>query len=164
MRVLITGPECTGKSTLAKKLSQELGLPHLQEYAREYLSELKKPYEELDLLKIAQAHYKILHTFPADQSMILDTYLLNIKLWSLFKYQQVHPWIQEQVALERHFDFIFLMYPDLPWKQDGLRENENNSLELFNLFEMELQALQLDYHIIKGLAADRMHNILKHFD
>ena len=43
-KVVVIGPECTGKSTLTKALSQHFNCPYRQEYAREYIAQLSTPY------------------------------------------------------------------------------------------------------------------------
>jgi nicotinamide riboside kinase len=56
--ITIVGPESSGKTTLARQLSQILKVPWVPEYAREYLSGLGRPYEEQDLSVIAEGQLK----------------------------------------------------------------------------------------------------------
>ena len=53
-KIIIIGPECSGKTTLANDLSNALNLPVIAEYARDYISEIKYKYQQSDLIKIAR--------------------------------------------------------------------------------------------------------------
>jgi len=160
MRILITGPECSGKSTLGKKLSEHLSIPWFPEYARTYLDQNGKEYQHDDILKIAKEHYELVNVFPLDQSMIYDTYLLNLKLWSEIKYGKAIPWIDEQLTQLEPFDYIFLMSPDLAWEQDGFRESERDIKMIFEKFQMSLDNLNWSYKIISGQKELRMQSVL----
>ena len=155
MRILITGPECTGKSTLAKQLSKLYSIPLFPEYARTYLEQQGPAYGPDDLLSIAQQHHALVEVFPEDQSLILDTYLLNLKIWSLDKYRQCDPWIIKQLDRTR-VDLVLLCYPDLPWVQDGLRENETQGLIIYEYFKKELEQLGWNFEIIQGQGPARL--------
>ena len=163
MQILITGTECTGKSTLAAALSLSLAYPWLPEYARTYLREQGPEYTESDLLKIAQGHHRLVTTYAAThqphQPLILDTYLLNLKIWSEVKYGACDPWITKQLS-EAHYDKIFLCVPDLPWVQDGLRENPEKAEALHQRFVLELEALEQDYILISGQGDQRLQSAL----
>lgn len=159
MRILITGPECTGKSTLAQDLSAVLTIPVLHEHARTHLEEYGPDYQEADLLTIAREHHQLLYTFPPEQPLILDTYLLNIKIWAEAKYGQADPWLIEHLG-NIHFDHVLLTYPDLPWKQDGLRENADSGLHYFNVFLAEMKKLDWTFAIIKGSGPSRLQSAL----
>ena len=51
-KIVIIGPESTGKSTLSAALAEALDTVWVPEYARAYLEGLGRPYEEADLLRI----------------------------------------------------------------------------------------------------------------
>ena len=53
-RILILGPESTGKSTLAAALAAYFQEPWVPEVAREYLEKLDRPYAYEDLLQIGK--------------------------------------------------------------------------------------------------------------
>ena len=80
-KIIVTGPECSGKTTLIKKLSQHFKISFAKEYAREYLEKNGLVYEQNDLLKIAQKQIEKEKKFN-----LLDTDLLTIKIWSEYKY------------------------------------------------------------------------------
>ncbi|MFK8006949.1 MAG: AAA family ATPase [Saprospiraceae bacterium] len=53
-KIILTGPESTGKSTLARQLAQVYNTVWVPEFARTYLEGLNRPYRGDDLLKIAK--------------------------------------------------------------------------------------------------------------
>ena len=162
MRILITGPECTGKSTLSHQLGTKLGIPVLSEYARNYLSEHGPDYDEADLRRIATGHIAQVITFPLEQPIILDTYLYNLKIWSEVKYGSCNQIITDALAAQYRYDHIFLMYPDLIWKQDGLRESPRDRLHIFNLFEEALQADGQSFKVVKGVGESRFKSVMSY--
>ena len=58
-KVVITGPESSGKSTLSKHLSESLFTPHVREYAREYIASLDRSYKKDDLIPIAKGQIEL---------------------------------------------------------------------------------------------------------
>ena len=97
MKIIITGPESSGKTSLAKALSVELKGYYIEEYARRYLNELGKPYEFEDILAIAQGQIQLEEQAAkaAEGPIICDTGLLVCKIWQQFKYAKLSPWIKE---------------------------------------------------------------------
>jgi len=156
VRILITGPECSGKSTLAKELSERLVVPWFPEYARTYLEENGSNYTPDDIVTIAREHHRLLNTFPQDQPLILDTYLLNLKLWLQLKYGQSDPWIEDQLSSLKGFTHILLLKPDLPWEQDGMRENPDDRADLFQHYVRELDLQGCGYEIISDSGEERL--------
>lgn len=122
-KVVVIGPESTGKSTLSEKLAAHFNTVWTPEYAREYLEELGRPYEQDDLWEIAQGQLRLEDekTLQANGLLICDTDLYVIKVWSEHKYGQVDPRILEQIAA-RPYDLYLLTYIDIPWEDDPQRE------------------------------------------
>lgn len=123
-KIVVIGPESTGKSTLSEALARRLKTLWVPEYAREYLDLLNRPYEENDLLRIAEGQISSEEekSASAEDFLICDTDLHVIKVWSEHKYNHCHPWILEQVAVRR-YDFYILTDIDLPWEPDPWREH-----------------------------------------
>ncbi|MCG8309230.1 MAG: ATP-binding protein [Cytophagales bacterium] len=157
IRIAITGPESTGKSSLAKKLAGHFGTVWVPEYARAYLDKLKRAYTERDLLKIAKGQInserEIFET--AKRMIFYDTELLVIKIWANHKYGRIHPWILSNYN-KISYDLYLLTYPDLPWEYDPLRENPEKGNYFFSIFEKELIARKAKYKIIRGNHDERM--------
>lgn len=154
-KVVLTGPESTGKTTLANHLSQIFEVGNVEEYARKYLEQLDRSYNQLDLKMIAQG--QILAENEQKRSsdrLICDTDLLTIKVWSEFKYGNCDPWIIEQ--LEKNLPNLYLICsPDLEWEFDLQRENPNDGQELFEIYVAEIKKLNISYRIIKGTGEKR---------
>ena len=122
-RILILGPESTGKSTLAEDLSQYFGEPWVPEFAREYLEKIDRSYQYEDLLEIAkgQVASEDLIAKKAEKLLFVDTDLRVIHIWSEHRFGKTDPWILDQIKL-RNYDLILLTDTDLPWEPDPLRE------------------------------------------
>lgn len=122
-KIVVLGPESTGKSTLSQKLAAHYNTVWTPEYAREYIENLSRPYEQHDLLAIARGQLQ-LEDEKAQQAsdlLICDTDLYVIKVWSEHKYGQCDPQILEQIA-SRRYDLYLLTYIDIPWENDPQRE------------------------------------------
>lgn len=144
-KIILTGPECSGKTTLCKKLAEYFKLPYNQEYAREYLGKLNRKYVKSDLLNIAKKQLEY-----EKEKKLLDTDLLTIKVWSEFKYGVCHEWIINAIKKQQSQSrFYLLCRGDIEWENDPLRENRYNREEIFNLYEKELMRFQHQYYIIE---------------
>jgi nicotinamide riboside kinase len=144
MRIAFTGPESSGKSTLANWFSAFFSIPLATEFARTYLVNAPT-YESSDLLKIAQGQIAL---WP-EGTFVADTELHVIQIWSQEKFQQVDPQILD--ALQRQkFDHYFLCAPDIPWEADPLRENPTDRDRLFKLYKHELMTYNRSYTILSG--------------
>ena len=123
-RILILGPESTGKSTLAEMLAQHFAEPWVPEVAREYLEKLDRPYTYEDLLQIGKQQMNLEDelALTATRFLFCDTDLRVIQVWSQHRFGKVDPWVLEEIA-RRTYDLILLCAPDLPWQEDPLREH-----------------------------------------
>jgi nicotinamide riboside kinase len=164
-RIAITGPESTGKTTLAIALTAALGGIMIPEIARQYLHERKGSYQEEDLLEMARlqcaAEDEALDTIP--RHLICDTDLLVFKIWSMEKYGNCNQWILDELH-NRSYDHYLLCYPDLNWEPDDLRENPGDRHRLFNIYEGELRQLDRPFSVIRGRESQRLANALKALD
>jgi nicotinamide riboside kinase len=124
IRIAITGPESTGKSTLAAQLAAALHSPWRPEAARAYLESLDRPYEEADLYQIHQvqqaAENVSLATCP--EFLVLDTEEIVLRIWSEEKYRRCDLRILHSLAKSPP-DLYLLTGIDLPWEPDPLREH-----------------------------------------
>ncbi|MEN2280865.1 ATP-binding protein [Algoriphagus sp. SE2] len=122
-RILILGPESTGKSTLCKQLSATFEEPWVPEYAREFLENLDRAYGYDDLLKIGKGQIEMEDKLAkvAKKYLFCDTDLRVIHIWSSHRFGKTDPWILEQIE-KREYSLILLKDTDLPWEQDPQRE------------------------------------------
>jgi nicotinamide riboside kinase len=157
IHIVVTGPESTGKSELSKWLSENFEGEWVNEYARTYLQQ-KKVYQLEDLKKIAFGQFSSLLSAKNSQKAIIfsDTCLMNIIIWSDYKFGYIDPFIEEWYGLQE-VDFYLLCRPDIPWKADPLRENEHNREELFALHQLAIEKSGVPYRTIYGEGMTRFN-------
>lgn len=150
-KAVILGPECTGKSELSEFLASEFKTLWVEEYAREYLDALNRPYGPEDLKEIARGHLALEDKkYPeANRVLICDTNLYVIKVWSEFKYGACDPEILTAIK-ERHYDLYLLTYVDIPWIADPLREHPDQREILYSIYLREMQNQPVPFVEIKG--------------
>ncbi len=158
-KIVIIGPESTGKSTLTKGLAEIFGEPWVPEYVREYLLELNRPYEYQDLLAIAKgqlaeedAKFKTVSRF-----LFCDTDLRVIEVWSRHKYGKTDPWITARIQ-ERIYDYYLLTNIDIPWQHDPMREHPDPQMRkyFFEIYRKTLIKSGIPFTIISGNEEERM--------
>lgn len=154
IKIAITGPESSGKTTLAELLAHEYGATLVEEYAREYLSVHPGSYAEEDLDRMARQQLA-LEDAAKGRIVILDTDVLVLKIWYEDKYHHLPEFIGRRL---RHntCDLHLLMKPDIPYVEDPLRENPNRRDYFFRLFRENLEALHWPYLIIEGDLTSRV--------
>lgn len=160
-KILLTGPESSGKTSLGILLAEELNGLFVPEYARTFLEDTAGFYVESDLADIAEG--QLLQEDQATSQgadwVIVDTGMLVMKIWSQHKYQQVDPFIKEQLRA-RYYDAVILCKPDFPWEDDPLRENPEDGEFFFKWFERELKVLEWNYMVAEGPLEKRLQNCL----
>ena len=164
LKVLFTGPESTGKSYLAQRLAKHFNTQWVPEYAREYLDRLSRAYQQEDLIDIAKGQFAWEEKWAAQAKNLLfcDTGPIVLKVWSLMKYGNCHPWIDQQVS-QRHYDLYCLCSIDLPWSYDPLREHQNveDRKTLYQMYKKELQNLGRPWIEVRGNTEERIHICVK---
>lgn len=122
-RILILGPESTGKSTLAADLANHFDEPWVPEFAREYLENINRPYQFEDLLEIGKGQVGLEDQLAekAKNFLFCDTDLRVIHIWSEHRFGKTDFWVLEEID-RRKYDLILLTDTDLPWTPDPLRE------------------------------------------
>ena len=153
LKIIITGPESSGKTTLCKDLAIYFKVPFTEEYAREYLTNLNKKYKQKDLLIIAKQQLKNEQINIQHKIILLDTDLITIKIWSNYKFKRCDKWISKNIQKQTKEDRLYVLCkPDIDWEKDPLRENPNTRKKIFKLYEEELIKLKHNYFIIQGRA------------
>ena len=158
-KIIVTGPESSGKTTLCKALSEHFKIPYSEEFARGFLNQLGRNYKKDDLLKIAKRQLN-----SEQNTQLLDTDLITIKIWSKYKYGSCDKWILEQIEKQKSENrFYLLCKPDIPWQADTQRENPTNRNELFKIYKKELESLGHKYFIVEGedIAKQAIYQILQ---
>lgn len=150
-KIILTGPESTGKSSLAKHLAQVYNTVWVPEFARTYLEGLNRTYREEDLLKIAESQRDLESFFykKSKQYMFCDTSMLVMKIWSEYRFGGCDPWILEQLENEKNTAYI-LCGTDVPWEFDEQRENPNERDDLYQKYLFDLKKYQKEFVEIAG--------------
>ncbi|MFD2563266.1 AAA family ATPase [Aquimarina rubra] len=161
IRIVLFGPESTGKTTLSKQLAQYYNASWVPEYMREYLQKKWDTTKEVcayeDLLPIAEGQMKLEKEITNKESSIVfcDTNLLEIKVYSEAYYNGSVPERIHKFSLENTYDLYLLTYIDTPWVPDDLRDKPNEREEMFLRFKEALDNNNCNYSILKGDAASR---------
>ena len=161
-KIVIIGPESTGKTSLTRQLAAHFQCPMVEEYARSYIDQLDRPYNKDDLFEIARGQIRLEDSFEQHNAPYLfcDTDLRVIKIWSNFKYQDVHPWIMYQIG-NRQYHAYLLTDIDLPWQPDPQREHPDQRRQLFEIYQTEIESSGVPFSIISGSGPQRFENAVK---
>lgn len=162
LKIAVTGPESSGKTTLARQMAAYFGAPCVPEYARIYLALLGRPYGKSDLPTIAQGQARWEDTLAAlhPPLLICDTDMLVLKVWSEYKYGVCDPLILDLWAQQR-YDFHLLCRPDMAWTYDPLREHPHRREELYRIYKEELQGAGVPFVELGGHEALRLRHAVK---
>jgi nicotinamide riboside kinase len=158
VRVILTGPECTGKSMLTMELAKKYDTLYISEYAREYIGGLSRPYNYNDVLHIAQKQVELMETFSrkAAKLLFVDTYLIITKVWFKRVFEVIPDWIEQEISKTRN-DLYLVCKPDIPWEPDPVRENGGEMrMILFNEYIHELDDAGLNYAYVEGIGNERI--------
>jgi len=150
--LVVTGPESTGKTTLAEKIALESNRLLVPEYAREYLYPLKRKYDFFDLRKIAEVqNQNETQALKESKTIVCDTDLITIDIWALEKFDT-----SLNIDLP-HADqkYYLLCKPDIAWEEDPLRENPLDRDRLFDVYEQYLRGINLPFAVVEGEGEER---------
>lgn len=163
-KIAITGPESTGKSTLAEKLAHHYKTDFVPEYSRTYLENFEGQYTENDVVEIAKGQHNLILEEEKKSSKILiaDTEIVVCKIWVEYVFKHSNKIIDE-ILKQQDFDLYLLCDIDLPWTYDPLRENPNidERKELFEIYRNTLEQMKVPFEIVSGDDEVRVNNAIK---
>lgn len=174
VKIVLFGPESTGKTTLSDQLARHYDTVWVEEYARPYLQKVwnqeRRTCEPRDIMPIAYGQIELENRLAkrADKLLICDTDLLETKVYSEEYYGGFVDPLLEEAAQENSYDLYFLTYIDTPWVADDLRDRPEQRLEMFNAFKNALEKYNRPYILLKGdketrlkIAVEAIDTILK---
>ena len=161
-KVVLYGPESTGKTTLSIELAKHFKTNRVPEYAREYLQTIwdneKRICEPKDILPIAIGQMKLENelAIKSKSLLICDTNLFETMVYSKYYYGGNCDPLLEKYALKNDYDLYLLTDIDIPWEKDDLRDKPNEREESFEIFKNELIKKNLPFEVINGTGIERL--------
>jgi len=155
-RVVICGPESTGKSTMTRNLAAHFKTNFVDEFARDFLQNKWNNKQEVcskeDLLEIAKGQIELenLKIKKSSKLIFCDTNILTTISWSKTHFNGFcDPWIQRK-ARTLKYHYYLILNTDVPWVNDDLRDRPINRKKMFLAHKKELDYASVDYDIING--------------
>lgn len=158
-KIVIIGPESTGKTALSAALAAHYKTGWVPEYAREYLTRYGRNYTYQDLIAIAEGQLALEDKLLAglENNMIfIDTNMYVMKVWFQVAFGKVPDFVEKEIR-NREYDLYLLANVDLPWTADELREYPDFSkrLELFTIYRGILEQQAVPWEKISGQGEER---------
>lgn len=168
-KIVVIGPESTGKSMLCEQLAKHYGTVWVKEYAREYLLKNGNHYLYENLLDIAKGQIaaeesgtSLLQLQTANfKPLFIDTDMYVMKVWCEYVFGKCHHWILDRIA-EREYDLYLLCNTDLPWVKDELREYPDleSRRQLYHYYKDALVNQQVPWVEISGNPEERLQKAI----
>jgi NadR type nicotinamide-nucleotide adenylyltransferase len=161
-RVVLTGSESVGKTTLAQRLGEHFGVPVSGEFVRQYAAERghKLSFNDHGAIARGQMASEDAAIARAKDLVILDTDLVSTVVYCEHYFKSCPEWIREEAA-KRAGELYLLLKPDIPWVPDAVRDRPMHRLEMHATFAAKLGAMKLKYVEIGGDAEQRFAASLK---
>mgnify|MGYP003320587316 FL=1 len=153
-KVVVTGSECTGKTTLVQALATRFNAVYSTEGARKYLDEVQRPLSFADVEPIAHRQVSLEGETleQAGNLVILDTDLVSTMIYSRHYYGGCKTWITE-MAVSRMANLYLVCDIDVPWIEDGLQRDQGEPgqrIQVHQAFISELERIHAPYEILSG--------------
>jgi len=163
-RIVITGPESTGKTELARTLAEHFQTVWVPEYARSYVENIERAYTREDVENIARYQLSQEQAFQAKAQngfLFFDTWFIITKIWFDVVYGECPQWITEHIS-NSQIDLFLVCDIDLPWIPDSVRENGGEKRnELMQMYCREIESFGFHYAKVSGNGENRLKNALK---
>ena len=156
IRVVLTGSESTGKTTLAARLAAHYGVAHVPEFVREYAVNKRGPLEFDDHGPIAGGQIALEDEAAArgEPVVVQDTDLLSTVVYCEHYFGGCPQWIID-AARARRPDLYLVCEIDVPWIEDGIRDRGHMREDMQRLFRAAVRASAAPAIVIDGDAEQR---------
>ena len=154
-RIVLTGSESVGKTTLAALLATHFGVLLVPEFVREYAAAKGAALDFRDHGPIAKGHMAREDEFVArardrgDLLLLQDTDLVSTVVYCHHYFGRCPAFIEE-AAIARLASHYLLLDIDAPWVADGIRDRGDRREELQTLFADTLARLGASFTPIQG--------------
>lgn len=162
---IFTGPESSGKSTLAAKMAEETGIHMVEEQVRLLMEQGHFPeIGTTQVMQLAELQYaaELLAELHHGGPLILDTDLLSYIVWYEWTFGPAPGHWRERLAARNEVHY-FLCRPDIPWVSDPLRQHPHVRDDLFLQHEKCLVDLGLPFTVIEGQGHQRWDTVQEIF-
>lgn len=169
IKVVLYGPESTGKTTLARQLAEHYNTLWIPEYARDYLQSKhdrgEGECEPDDLLPIARGQMKLENEAvkKANKILFCDTDLLVTAVYSEIYYDFIDEDL-EQAAKNSDYDLYILTNIDVPWEPDDLRDKPDEREEMYDFFKSMLVHYHRPFITVRGNQQERLDKVIPILD
>ena len=170
LRVVLYGPESTGKTTLVKQLATHYDTVYVKEFARDYLQKKwdkkKEICDKSDLPVIANGQIELENQsiLKARKVIFCDTNILITRVWSETHFDGYCDPKIIQYCNNFIYDFYLLTGIDVPWKKDDLRDSPNNRQKMFDYYKNQLDKLEENYVFLEGDKYERLKRAILEVD
>lgn len=169
IKIVLFGPESTGKTVLAKQLAAYYNTIFVPEYSRTYALKKLEDNKKLtakDVMPIAKGQILLENTLTkqAKKLLICDTNLLETKVYAEAYYGGFKNETLTVAAINSTYDLYFLTYIDVPWEADAVRDKPNERQIMFDAFKKALDDNNKPYVLLKGTFKERFNIAVKHID
>lgn len=156
-RIVVTGSECTGKTTLSQQIATHLGALWLPEYARVYAESVKRTLTSADVEPIARGQVDMEDAALASRPDVtcLDTDLLSTVVYARHYYGSCPDWIV--AATRARLASLYLLCDiDLPWEADGIRDQPEARAVVHTAFRQALDEFGAPTCLVSGIGPARL--------
>lgn len=170
LRVVLYGPESTGKTTLAKALADHYQTAWVPEFARPYLQEKWDKeqavctLEDLPIIAQGQLAAENAAIQMANKLILCDTNILVTKVWSETHFKGYCAPELNTILAQTHYDLYLLTSIDVPWEKDDLRDRPNDREQMFTYFKQQLVTYNFPFLVLEGNPKERVEKAVTAID
>jgi nicotinamide riboside kinase len=170
-KIVFTGPESTGKTTISEQVAAYFDVPHVFEAARLHLEKQpvgnKYTYEDLSIIAYKQLvlenvswEFEDAESLSKIPFIVCDTDLITLKIWSNEVFKKCDSMTLQNIdnqSLKYEKELYFLCsHEGIEWEDDPQRENPHDRDRLFKIYEKELIFYKKNYKILRGSVEERL--------